>query len=129
MTTEISNTIEQTAPATTEPKAKAKARKAKARKAKAPAASKTIARFPEANELVLELIREHGPCQVGKVRAEWATKSKKFAELTDRQRKGVIRRAVRKLEAEGKVTKTGHIFAVAKRNGNGKRKPSEPVAA
>lgn len=78
--TDQTTTIEQTI--TTEPKAKAKKAPAKAKAVAAP--KQTTARFPEANELVLELIREHGPCQVGIVRAAWAKKSKKFAELTDR---------------------------------------------
>jgi hypothetical protein len=109
------------------PKA-AKGAKAAKPETKAAPTPKREPRFPTANELVLELICRHGPCQVGVVRKEWAARDKAFAALTDRQRKGVIRRAVRKLEAAGKVTKTGPIFAAVsnhrvapKRNGNGRK--------
>jgi hypothetical protein len=100
---------------------RAGARKRAVAAAKAPAKARAVAvdapdfRVPaKVDALMLRIIDAIGPAKVGKFRAEWAARDPQgYGRLAPTQQKGVMRKSVNRLVAEGKLLRNGPTFQVS----------------
>ncbi|NUB15659.1 hypothetical protein GAY28_25665 [Azospirillum brasilense] len=81
--------------------------------------SVTVGKTPKAKEgqdlvdrRILDMLQALGPCKIGAMRERWKAEDANFRTLAPTQQKGVMRRAVRRLEESGKITKDGQTFSL-----------------
>ncbi|MGR0187878.1 hypothetical protein [Azospirillum aestuarii] len=59
---------------------------------------------------ILDILKALGPCKIGAMRERWKAEDANFRTLAPTQQKGVMRRAVRRLEESGKIKKDGQTL-------------------
>ncbi|MGR0185470.1 hypothetical protein [Azospirillum aestuarii] len=64
------------------------------------------------NRRILDMLQALGPCKIGAMRERWKAEDPDFRTLAPTQQKGVMRRAVRRLEESGKIKKDGQTFSL-----------------
>jgi len=81
--------------------------------------SVTVGETPKAKEgqdlvdrRILDMLQALGPCKIGAMRERWKAEDANFRTLAPTQQKGVMRRAVRRLEESGKIKKDGQTFSL-----------------